>query len=165
MLIFVDSWPVSCRFWCFQPQIDRKSTWIKKKMSPCGAGPGSSATCCNFFYSQAGDLGLPAHWPRWGDHHPRIEKIKVVFFNSHIRLATNECRISVEVARRLPESCPKVARTLSKSCPKVAPGHENRNGYKNSSCESCEFINRTILHRILVRTFSWWWHLFLGLGR
>ena len=30
---------------------------------------------------------------------------------------------------------------------------KHRDGHENSPCESCEFINRTILHRISVRTF------------
>ena len=34
-----------------------------------------------------------------------------------------------------------------------APRHKNRNGRKNSPRESCEFVDRCILHRISVRTF------------
>ena len=61
------------------------------------------------------------------------------------------------VARKLTGSCPEVVRTLSGSCPKVALRHKHRNVHESSPRESCEFINRTILHRISVRTFLWWW--------
>ena len=47
---------------------------------------------------------------------------------------------------------PKVARMLPGSWPKVGPRHKNRNGHEKGRRESCEFINRTILHRISVRT-------------
>ena len=38
-------------------------------------------------------------------------------------------------------------------CPKVALSHKHRKGHESSRLESCEFIDRTILHRISVRTF------------
>ena len=61
----------------------------------------------------------------------------------------SECYL--EVARMLPEGCLKV----SESCPKVASRHKHRNGHVSSPCGNCDFLERAILHRMLVRTFSW----------
>ena len=80
--------------------------------------------------------------------------------------------------QKLPKACPKVDQKLSKCyqnviqklsnnvnecCWKVTPRHKHRNGHESGPHESCEFVNRCILHRISVRTTLWWRH-FLGSG-
>ena len=58
------------------------------------------------------------------------------------------------------ESCSKIVRKrlevvqkLTESCPKVAPNHNRRNCHESSPRKSCGPLDRTILHRISVRTF------------
>ena len=59
-----------------------------------------------------------------------------------------------KVARKLSGTCPEVVRKLTGSCPKVAPNNKRRNYHENGPRESCGPLDRTILHRISVLTFS-----------